>query len=154
MAEGAPADSLTFLMGKFSARLPKDRQYCRNHMWCQSGGDRHRFGFTAYAVRLMQDVYFLDWSVNAGDTLQQLQPIGHIETSKATADLFAPVAGTLVTFNNDLLADPAHINVDSYGAGWLFDMSGPASGVLAAEEYYQFLEQNWDKTQRMLKGHM
>jgi glycine cleavage system H protein len=154
VADEAPTDSLTFLMGKFPAQLPKDREYCRNHMWRQAAGERHRFGFTAYAVRLMQDVYFLDWSVNPGDELQQLQAIGHIETSKATADLFAPVAGKLLAFNNELLADPAHINVDNYGAGWLFEMSGPAHGTLSPEEYYQFLEQNWEKTQRMLKGHM
>ena len=50
-----------------------------------------RFGFTAYAMRLMQDVYFLDWQVNAGDVLQAKQLIGHIETSKAMSDLFAPL---------------------------------------------------------------
>ena len=55
-----------------------------------------RFGFTAYAVRLMQDVYFLDWEVNAGDAVALKQKIGHIETSKAMSDLFAPMAGTLV----------------------------------------------------------
>jgi glycine cleavage system H protein len=102
----------------------------------------------------MQDVYFLDWSVNEGDTLAALAPIGHIETSKATADLFAPIAGTMIAFNKELLADPSHINLDCYGAGWLFEMSGDASAVLSTEDYYKFLEQNWEKTQRMLKGHM
>src|SRR5262245_40792878 len=57
------ANSLTFLMGKFPAVLPGDLRYARNHMWCRTDGARHRFGFTAYAVRLMQDVYFLDWTV-------------------------------------------------------------------------------------------
>src|ERR1700694_5347293 len=54
-------DELTFLMGKCPAVLPSDRGYARNHMWCQEVDGRLRFGFTAYAVRLMQDVYFLDW---------------------------------------------------------------------------------------------
>ena len=82
-------------MGKFAAVLPGDRRYCRNHMWCQAVDGGLRFGFTTYAVRLMQDVYFLDWDVNAGDALQLKQKIGHIETSKAMSDLFAPIAGTL-----------------------------------------------------------
>ena len=148
-----PGD-LTFLMGKFPAVLPTDRRYCRNHMWCQSASECHRFGFTAYAVRLMQDVYFLDWHVSEGDGVQQLQEIGHIETSKATADLFAPMAGTILAFNKDLLADPAPINLDGYGAGWLFEMEGDTGATLSPEEYYRFLDENWENTQRQLKGHI
>src|SRR5262245_24119538 len=102
------ADDLTFLMGKFPAELPGDLCYATtNHMWCRAVGGRHRFGFTSYAVRLMQDVYFLDWVVNAGDVVRHLQQIGHIETSKAVADLFAPMAGTIVEFNRELLKDPS-----------------------------------------------
>src|SRR5437867_3339773 len=96
---------LTFLMGKYPAVLPADRRYARNHMWCLPVEDRLRFGFTAYAVRLMQDVYFLDWHVSPGDAVEHLQEIGHIETSKAVADLFAPIQGTLVAFNQELLND-------------------------------------------------
>jgi glycine cleavage system H protein len=143
------------MMGNFPAVLPGDRRYCRNHMWClDAEGGRWRFGFTAYAVRLMQDVYFLDWSVNEGDALQLKQEIGHIETSKAESDLYAPMAGTLVQFNHELLKDPTPINIETYGAGWLFEMTGDDGDVFNATEYYQFLEQNWEKTQRMLKGHM
>ena len=54
------AEPLTFLMGKYPAVLPGDLRYARNHMWCRPGDERHRFGFTSYAVRLMKDVYFLD----------------------------------------------------------------------------------------------
>src|SRR5262245_46478496 len=147
-------EPLTFLMGKFPAVLPGDLRYARNHMWCRVLEDRCRFGFTAYAVRLMQDVYFLDWQVSAGDAVERLQQIGHIETSKAVSDLFAPMAGTVLEFNGNLLADPSGINVDNYGAGWLFDMSGDPSVTMTVAEYYQFLDANWEKTQRTLKGHM
>jgi len=147
-------EPLTFMMGKFAAPLPADRRYCRNHMWCANTEGVQRFGFTTYAVRLMQDVYFLDWEVNEGDALALKQKIGHIETSKAMSDLFAPIAGTLVRFNADLLNDPASINVDMYGAGWLFEMDGVAAESLSVEEYYAFLEAGWEKTQNMLKGHM
>jgi glycine cleavage system H protein len=100
----------------------------------------------------MQDVYFLDWTVNAGDTVQQLQHIGHIETSKAVADLFAPLAGTIVEFNRALLKDPSAINVDKYGAGWLFEMTGDASVTRDVQEYHAYLAANWEKTQRLIKG--
>jgi glycine cleavage system H protein len=148
------SESLTFMMGKFAAELPADRRYCRNHMWCASADGALRFGFTTYAVRLMQDVYFLDWEVNEGDTLACKQKIGHIETSKAMSDLFAPIAGTLVRFNPELLNDPAAINVDMYGAGWLFEMRADSVEAMSVEEYYAFLEAGWEKTQNMLKGHM
>src|ERR1700730_16847103 len=94
---------ITFMMGKFAATLPGDRRYAHNHMWCLPTDGALRFGFTSYAVRLMQDVYFLDWEVNAGDAIALKQKIGHIETSKALSDLFAPIAGTLARFNADLL---------------------------------------------------
>jgi glycine cleavage system H protein len=148
-----PGD-LTFLMGMFPAVLPDDRRYARNHMWCRGTDGRQRFGFTSYAVRLMQDVYFLDWVVSPGDPLEHLQQIGHIETSKAVADLFSPIAGTMVQFNQDLLNDPSPINLDNYGSGWLFDLDGDGAATLDAQAYHDFLAANWEQTQRTLKGHM
>jgi glycine cleavage system H protein len=147
------ADDQTFLMGKFPAVLPGGLRYARNHMWARPEGGRWRFGFTSYAVRLMQDVYFLDWQVSAGDRVDLLQEIGHIETSKAESDLFAPLAGTLAAFNGELLQDPSGINVDGYGAGWLFEMDGcdPAP-LMGVAEYHRFLADNWEKTQRLIKG--
>ena len=153
-------DSLTFMMGKFEAVLPGDRRYVRNHMWRQTSASPPpqpalwRFGFTSYAVRLMQDVYFLDWEVNPGDAVALKQKIGHIETSKAMSDLFAPIAGTLVRFNPDLLNDPSAINVDMYAGGWLFEMTGADAETMDVQDYYNFLEAGWEKTQNMLKGHM
>ena len=61
---------LVFLMGAYEAHFPTDRAYCTNHMWAQPHGDAHRFGFTAYAVRLLQDVYFLDGAWTRMCTLQ------------------------------------------------------------------------------------
>lgn len=148
----AMSESLTFMMGKYPAVLPVDLRYARNHMWSRGLEGRQRFGFSSYAVRLMQDVYFLDWQVNAGDMLAVKQAIGHIETSKAQSDLFAPIAGKLAVINEDLLKDPSAINVDNHGAGWLFEMDGPDAGTMSVHEYYQFLEANWENTQRILKG--
>jgi glycine cleavage system H protein len=144
----------TFLMGKFPAVLPGDRLYARNHMWAQAAGEgRWRFGFSSYAVRLMQDVYFLDWQIEAGDGVHLLQQIGHIETSKAESDLFSPVAGTLVRFNPVLLDDPSAINVDGYGGGWLFEMdSAEASPLMDVGDYHRYLADNWERTQAHIKG--
>ncbi len=88
----------------------------------------------------------------AGDRVELLQQIGHIETSKAVSDLFAPLAGTIIAFNPELLKDPSGINVDGYGEGWLFDLECAADTLSGVEEYHQFLSENWEKTQRLIKG--
>jgi glycine cleavage system H protein len=149
------ADPLTFHMGKYAAVLPADRRYARNHMWAAAtdAAGVWRFGFTSYAIRLMQDVYFLSWAIDAGDAVTRMQEIGHIETSKAESDLFAPLAGTLLRFNDALLNDPSAINVSGYGDGWLFDLgTQDDSPLMTVEQYHQFLSDNWENTQRLIKG--
>jgi glycine cleavage system H protein len=146
------AEDRTFWMGKFGALLPGLLRFARNHMWARPQGNRWRFGFTSYAVRLMQDVYFLEWQVSAGDRVALLQQIGHIETSKAVSDLFAPLAGTITEFNGELLNDPSGINVDGYGAGWLFEMEAAGKELLGVDDYYKHLADNWENTQRLIKG--
>ncbi|MBI1918358.1 MAG: glycine cleavage system protein H [Planctomycetes bacterium] len=161
------AEDWTFMMGKFPAVLPGDLLYARNHMWCRRGAGCQparedgrlaacptggRFGFTSYAIRLMQDVYFLEWHLSDGDAVEQLQQIGNIETSKAESALYAPLTGTITAFNKELLKDPSGINVDGYGGGWLFEMDADAAALLRVDQYHQFLEQGWEKTQRYLKG--
>jgi glycine cleavage system H protein len=145
------ADDRTFLMGKFPAALPGGLLYARNHMWCRADGRRCRFGFTAYAVRLMQDVYFLEWHLSDG-AVEPLQQIGNIETSKAESALYAPLGGTITEFNKELLKDPSGINVDGYGGGWLFEMDADPASLMGVDQYHQFLEQGWEKTQRYIKG--
>jgi len=143
------------MMGEFAAEFPVDRQYARNHMWALPRDDhRCRFGFAAYAVRLLQDVYFLDWDVAADTLLAEKQEIGQIESQKAEASLYAPMPGTLVQFNKVLLKDPSAINVDKYGEGWLFEIEGDPAGLLSPEAYLEHLEAVWEVTQRTIKGQM
>jgi len=157
------SSELSFMMGEFAARFPTDRQYAKNHMWAMRQSDDarnptegvgYRFGFSAYAVRLLQDVYFLDWSVEAGVKLAERQQIGFIESKKAESDLFAPLAGTLVKLNDALMADPSAINVDKYGGGWLFEMAASGESLLSPEQYIEHLSAVWEVTQRTIKGQM
>jgi glycine cleavage system H protein len=145
---------LTFMMGKFAAEFPTDRQYAKNHMWSERRGEVLRFGFTAYAVRLLQDVYFLDWSVDSGTQLAERQEIGSIESKKAESSLYAPVAGRLLRFNEELLSDPSAINLDKYGAGWLFEIEARGDTLLDPPGYIQHLTAVWEVTQRTIKGQM
>ena len=146
---------LKFMMGEFEAEFPTDRQYAKNHMWASFVDGRIRFGFTAYAVRLLQDVYFLDWNFDAPMSVQSRQLLGSIESKKAESDLFAPLAGSITEFNPALLADPSAINVDKYGKGWLFDMRAEdQSDLMSSEAYVEHLGDVWEVTQRTIKGQL
>jgi glycine cleavage system H protein len=153
---------LVFMMGKFQAKFPADRQYAKNHMWAQpvesdltgEATPLWRFGFTAYAVRLLQDVYFLDWTIDAGAQLTERQLIGNIESSKAESELYAPVAGTLTEFNQELLTDPSAINVNTYGPGWLFAIASTGDTLLSPDDYLAHLETAWKVAERTIKGQL
>ncbi|SRR5258707_11771653 len=149
-------NSITFHMGQFVARFPTDRRYAKNHMWAKplAAGEGWRFGFSAYAVRLLQDVYFLEWSIDAGAPLREKQAMGAIESSKAESELYAPLTGRLLEFNAGLLSDPSGINVDTYGAGWLFEMQGQGDSLLSPEEYLLHLRASWAIAERTIKGQM
>ena len=147
------ADALTFMMGEYEARIPCDRLYAENHLWLQEAAGGFRVGFTAYSVRLLQDVYFLDWTIDPHTKVEKKQPIGQIESSKAVSDLFAPTDGKVKDFNEILLNDPSAINTDGYGTGWLYHFE-TLSKLLSPEEYLQVLEAGWEKTQRMIKGQL
>ena len=145
------SEPLTFFMGKHAAVLPADRNYCKNHMWCRPAGERLRFGFTTYAIRLMQDVYFLEWTFDAPRTVTLKEEIGFLESSKAQSALYAPLAGRIESFNKSLLADPSAINADNYGDGWLFEMTAAPTETMDVIGYHAFLTANWEATQRIIK---
>lgn len=147
------SEMLSFMMGKFEAKFPTDRLYAKNHMWGQpQPSGEIRFGFSAYAVRLLQDVYFLDWSIDAPTDLKGKQLLGSIESKKAESELYAPLEGKLARFNPTLLKDPSAINVDTYGEGWLFEMEAPADTLLSPAAYLAHLEEAWVVAQRTIKG--
>lgn len=147
------SDDLIFMMGEFEAVFPTDRQFVKNHMWATKVTEnRFRFGFTSYAVRLLQDVYFLDWAVDAPASIAGGQEIGSIESKKAESSLYSPASGELVLFNDALMEDPSAINTDKYGEGWLFEMDVSEPPFLAPEAYLHLLDDVWDKTQKTIKG--
>ena len=148
-------ESLEFMMGEFAAEFPSHLKYADNHMWAEPKEDGLiRFGFTAYAVRLLQDVYFLDWLVEAPTTLAHKHEIGSIESKKAESALYSPVAGELTQFNEQLMADPSSINVDKYGAGWLFEIRSAGDPLLDVGQYVELLDSVWELTQRTIKGQL
>jgi glycine cleavage system H protein len=143
---------LVFLMGRSPVFLPTDRLYARNHFWALPRQQGYRFGFSAYAVRLLGDVKWLQWTAQAGAHVDAGQQIGFLEASKATSDLYAPVSGRITEINAEVLADPTLINSDLYDRAWLFLIDGPAVELLRPEDYWAHLEASWPLAERLLKG--
>lgn len=144
-------DELVFMMGQYAARIPGDRSYAPNHLWLKPIDGGYQVGFTAYSVRLLQDVYFLEWSIDPDTRVRKKQSIGEIESSKALSTLYAPFEGRVIEFNEGLLSDPSAINTDGYGRGWLFTFETDAE-LLDPAAYVKLLEAGWEDTQRMIKG--
>ena len=157
---------LVFPMGEFRAAFPTDRGYCRNHLWLAPTGEQssfdegaagpvYRVGFTAYSLRLLQDVYFLDWSVDEGTAVDAGATLGEIESAKALSSLHPPFAGTLTRLNPEPLADPSVLNACGYdaadGGGWLYEFA-TREPPLDAAAYVDHLAGVWETTQRVIKG--
>ncbi len=148
------ADSLHFMMGQYKAQIPLDRHYSARHMWLQECSvGAYRVGFTDYSVRLLQDIYFLEWSIDPDSAMADRDEIGEIESSKAVSAIYAPCGGQILEFNSAILNDPALINSDNYGAGWLYLMN-TRDELLSPQAYQKVLEDGWDDTQRHIKGQM
>ncbi|MCO8123007.1 glycine cleavage system protein H [Stieleria sp. TO1_6] len=161
MSDTPSGDSFSFAMGEFQATFPTDRHYAKNHMWAKhmdpgsTSTQCWRFGLSAYAVRLLQDVYFLDWEIDPPSTVAARQMIGAIESKKAESDLYSPLAGVFTKINEDVVADPSLINADPYDRGWMIELSvdGAATGVLLSPvEYREHLNDAWEIAQRTIKG--
>jgi len=148
------ADWFGFMMGEYEAKFPSERSYVSNHMWAKERHDATWvFGLTSYAVRLLQDVYFLEWLLEPPARLVSRQHIGSIESKKAESDLFSPCHGELVELNSMVLEDPSLINADPYGDGWMLAIRiDGESSLLSPKDYRIHLEKAWDVAQKTIKG--
>lgn len=121
------------------ADVPDELLYTDDHEYLRTGGDVNvvTIGITDYAQGELGDVVFINLP-KVGDSFTAHQAFGTIEAVKAVADLFAPVAGEVVEVNTALDADPAVVNSDPYGAGWMIQLKinvADLSGLLTADAY-------------------
>ena len=92
--------------------------YLPSHEWAAIAGNIATVGITAYAVEQLTDVTHLQLPA-VGKAVTAGKPFGEIESVKAVFDLNAPVSGVVAEVNKAVQSDPALINIDSYGAGWM-----------------------------------
>ncbi|MCP5536675.1 MAG: glycine cleavage system protein GcvH [Akkermansiaceae bacterium] len=118
--------------------VPANLRYTSDHEWLLLEGDIAKVGITDHAQEELTDVVFVELpemgrSCDAGD------PVAVVESVKAASDIYVPVAGEIVEGNMALEADPALINTDPYGEGWIFKirLNDPSSAddLMDADAY-------------------
>jgi glycine cleavage system H protein len=126
------------------ANVPQDLRYTEKHEYLKPAEESgvYYVGITDYAQGELGDVVFVELP-SAGQTFDAMASFGTIEAVKAVSDLFCPVAGEVVESNGALDANPAAVNNDPYGEGWMIKLrpSDPASvdGLLTAAQYEQLI---------------
>lgn len=98
--------------------VPTDRHYTAEHEWVLLLDDgNYRVGITDYAQDALGDVVFVELPA-AGTTYEANATLAEVESTKSVAEVYAPVAGTVVAANDALVENPGLINQDPYGEGW------------------------------------
>ena len=118
--------------------IPDELRYTAEHEWIAISGSVASVGITDYAQQALGDVVYV--SVPApGTRVTAGEPCGEVESTKSVSDIFSPVDGEVTVVNGDLDDDPALVNSDPYGAGWLMrirvDHPDSESALLTADQY-------------------
>ena len=100
---------------------PSELLYARSHEWVTTGSDAVTVGISDYAQHALGDVVFVELP-EVGQTLQQGDSFGAIESVKAANDLYAPVSGEVVEVNEALVDAPEAVNSEPYAGGWLIKL--------------------------------
>lgn len=118
--------------------IPSDLKYTKDHEWLRIEGGSAVVGITDFAQGELGDIVFVDIN-SVGQALEREAVFGTVEAVKTVSDLFMPVSGTVEEVNPGLADDPASVNKDPYGAGWMvrLTLSDPsqADDLLSAEQY-------------------
>ena len=99
--------------------VPDDLLYTESHEWIRREGDNIRVGITDHAQAELTDVVFVELP-KVGRQATAKEAIAVVESVKAASDIYAPVKGTVVDANKALESNPALINTDPFGEGWIF----------------------------------
>ena len=101
--------------------VPNDLLYTESHEWIKREGDKVRVGITDHAQAELTDVVFVELP-KVDRQVSAREAVAVVESVKAASDIYAPVKGTIVDANKALESNPALVNTDPFGQGWLFVM--------------------------------
>jgi glycine cleavage system H protein len=123
--------------------IPEDLRYSADHEWARVEGSEVKVGITDYAQDALGDVVFVDLPA-VGATFKKGESLAEVESTKSVSEIYAPLAGTISQVNAELGENPARLNEDPYGDGWIcvitVDDSSQVDELLDAEGYRALIE--------------
>jgi glycine cleavage system H protein len=116
--------------------FPAELKYTKDHEWVRIEGDVAIVGITEFAQSELGDIVFVEIETQ-GETLEEHTVFGTVEAVKTVSDLFMPVSGTILEVNPALEANPALVNEDPYGEGWMIkvQLTGDTANLLDSAAY-------------------
>jgi len=118
--------------------VPEDLRYSTDHEWARVEDGRVRIGITDYAQDTLGDVVFVQVP-EVGTKVEAGATFGEVESTKSVSDVYAPIGGTIVEVNTDLVDAPNRLNEDPYGEGWICviepDDASQLDALLDADAY-------------------
>lgn len=118
--------------------IPGELKYTKDHEWVRVEGDTAIVGITDFAQQELGDIVFVEVDT-VGDDVDREDVFGSIEAVKTVSDLFMPVGGEVLTYNEAIEEDPELVNRDPYGEGWIVKVkiadTSDLDQLLSAEEY-------------------
>jgi glycine cleavage system H protein len=125
--------------------FPDDVRYTHEHEWAREQDGVVTVGITGYATEQLGDVVFVELP-EVGRKLEAGKAFGVVEAVKTVSDLYAPIAGEVVEVNGALGDDPAAVNREPYGAGWMLRIRPldpqAFAGLLSSSEYAKVVEES------------
>jgi glycine cleavage system H protein len=118
--------------------IPENLKYTKDHEWVSIDGDVATVGITDFAQGELGDIVYVEIETE-GETLDHEEVFGSVEAVKTVSDLFMPLSGEIIAFNEDLESSPETVNTDAYGDGWMIKIKmsnvEEASNLLDAAAY-------------------
>ncbi|MBK9275510.1 MAG: glycine cleavage system protein GcvH [Flavobacteriales bacterium] len=118
--------------------FPADLKYTKDHEWIRLEGGEAVVGITEFAQGELGDIVFVDIGTE-GQEVDEHAVFGTVEAVKTVSDLFMPVKGTVMAVNPGLADDPASVNKDPYGSGWMVRIKpanvADVAALMSADEY-------------------
>lgn len=118
--------------------IPQELKYTKDHEWVRVEGDHVVIGVTDFAQKELGDIVYVDVDTE-GDTVEKDEVFGSVEAVKTVSDLFMPITGEVVEFNEALEDAPEVVNNDPYGDGWMIKVAisdvKELESLLTAEQY-------------------
>ena len=118
--------------------IPSNLKYTKDHEWVLIEGDLATVGITDFAQKELGDIVYVEVET-LDQTLAKEEVFGTVEAVKTVSDLFLPLSGEIVEFNDALEADPEKVNTDPYGAGWMVKVkisdASEIEALLSSEDY-------------------